>query len=297
MAGLDGVSAGERTGHVGAEAEHAEPSVREIYSDKQVKIVSDESLTVADARALAERCEAAYRFDAKAQGWSDTRPLETPLTVAVLSRGAFASVTGDSTGSVGGVTVSPNVFVVPDTVLGRRSALDENVIAHELGHVQDLREAGKAISKVPIYLQEGKEYVLGETYPLSEKMKNPHLVYVAQALGNITGADARDVMQHFRTVEDEAKSGPRGFIGETTGALYVEFLRTRLSSVGPGQGKPDAMHRVANVISSVGKGASYDAAFKAQFGVSSRESETQFVAYVAATEGNPRARLSGTVFN
>jgi hypothetical protein len=193
---------------------------------------------------------------------------------------------------VAGVTTGPNLFVVPDTVLGRKSALDDETIAHELGHVQDFRQGGNGLQQVPIYLQEGKEYCLGEKYPLAEHMANPHTQYVGNILGKITAQDAQKVMSSFRTPQDEAGSGNFGFIGETTGALFVEYLRTRLG----GKGVPDALPRVANVISQVGSGNSYDAAFKSQFGLAPKEAEQSFVDYIGKTEGNPQARLSGTLF-
>ena len=97
------------------------------------------------------------------------------------------------------------------------------------------------------------------------------------------------MIQRFRTGEDEARSGAFGFIGETTGALFIEFLRVRM-------GKRDALPKVAEVISEVGRGESYDAAFKRQFGVPPREVEAAFVDFIADTEGSPQDRLAGTLF-
>jgi hypothetical protein len=263
-----------------------------VYQDEHVRVVSDEPLDPAAGKALSDRIEKAYSWDEGQQHWKQPGPLGSQLTVAVLSRPVFSALTGDPTGSVAGVTTGPNLFVVPDSVIGRKSAMDDETIAHELGHVQDFREGGKGLQQVPIYLQEGKEYCLGERYPLSEKMANPHIQYVANELGKITGKDAQRVMTQFRTPQDEAGSGNFGFIGETTGALFVEYLRTRLG----GKGVPDALPRVANVIAQVGSGSSYAAAFKGQFGVSPTQAESDFVRYIHQTEGNPTARLAGTLF-
>lgn len=263
-------------------------NVRPVYSDKFVRIVSDERVSQTAAKSLAARVEAAYQRDIVVQRWEDTKSLARPLTVAVLSGPGFEALTGDESGSVGGVTISADTFVVPDRVLGRATAQDQDTIAHELGHVQDLREAGARIREVPIYLQEGKEYLLGDSYPKN----NPHLRYVAQALAGVKAELAEDVMFHFRTVEDEMRSGPMGFYGETIGALYVEWLRTRAN----GHGFPDAIQRVANVIENVGNGRSYEAAFQKEFGESPSISEQKFIRFIKDTEGKPKERLAGTLY-
>src|SRR5207253_3037682 len=102
----------------------------------------------------------AYQFDSSVQRWDDATKLDEQITVAVLSTRAFEQLTGDSGGRVAGVTTGPNVFAVPARAVQDHSADTENTIAHELGHIQDLREAGRNIQHVPIYLQEGKEYLL-----------------------------------------------------------------------------------------------------------------------------------------
>ncbi|MBF5041365.1 hypothetical protein FGE12_03125 [Aggregicoccus sp. 17bor-14] len=266
-------------------------SLQPVYEDGQVNVVSDEPLSSAQARALAQRIEAAYAYDAAEQRWRDGGPLHTPLTVAVLSAQAFARVTGDASGSTAGVTAGPNLFVVPDSVLGRRQPQAEDTIAHELSHVQDFREAGPRLASVPIYLQEGKAYLLGDRYPQKEGLGNPHVAYVAQQLGALTARDAAAVMTHFREPQDETP-GAFGFIGEVTGSLYVEFLRTRLG----GTGFPDALERVADTVAAVGRGVSYEQAFVQRFGLPPADAERAFVRYIGETEGRPDERLRGTVY-
>lgn len=264
--------------------------VHSVYRDTQVNIVSDESMTAAQAQVVARKVEAAYAYDGRSQRWANPAPLGGQLEVAVLSKRSFGQLTGNQSG-VGGFTTGPNLFVVPDSVVGAKTALSEDVIAHELGHVQDFREGGSRLGQIPIYLQEGKEYVLGESYPLQEGIPNPHLAYVRNSLAQLTPDQARDVLASFRTPQDEAGSGPAGFQGETTGALYVEFLRTRL-----GGGKADAVPRLANVVSQVGQGTSYAQAFHAAFGCTPKAAEDAFVSYIAATQGNPTQRFAGTIF-
>lgn len=266
------------------------PQVHSVFHDAQVNVVSDENLSASQAQIVAQKVEAAYAYDTRSQTWANPSPLRGQLEVAVLSKRSFGQITGSNSG-VGGFTTGPNLFVVPDSVVGPKTALSEDVIAHELGHVQDFREGGSRLQQIPIYLQEGKEYVLGESYPVGEGIPNPHLAYVRNSLAQLTPEDARDVFAHFRTPQDEAVAGPEGFRGETTGALYVEFLRTRL-----GGGKPDAVPRLANVVSQVGQGASYAQAFHAAFGCTPKSAEDAFVSYVAATQNNPTQRFAGTIF-
>jgi hypothetical protein len=264
--------------------------VVQVYRDDFVRIVSDKDVSQAQARSLADRIEKAWQFDSRNQHWEDQKRLDRPLTVAVLSREAFGDLTGDFTGSTAGVTTGPDLFAVPETVLGRQQAQDENTIAHELGHVQDLREAGKQIDQIPIYLQEGKEYLLGEEYPLAEGMKNPHLQYVADALARLKGTDASWLLSHFRTVQDEGRPGNVGFFGEVTGALFVEFLRVHL-------GAGDAVDKLADVVEAVGHGEEFPTAFRKRFGMELSDAEKAFVQFIGKTEGNPAERLAGTLFD
>jgi hypothetical protein len=161
-------------------------------------------------------------------------------------------------------------------------------------HVQDERVGGDRIDLVPTYLQEGKAYVLGDRYPiaLGQDAGDPALPAVAKQVGHVTAEKAQDVMDHYRDPEAEEDPTRDGFVDETTGALYVEYLRTRLG----GQGTADAVPKLAKVISEVGKGATYEDAFQKQFGVSVKDSEKGFVKFVKDTEGDPAARVKGTLW-
>ncbi len=271
------------------------PKLSTIWQDSFVKIVSDEKLSKTQAQAVAKKIEDAYSFDKAQQKWTNTAPLGKQVTVEVLSKGGFDAVLGGDSSGVAGVTLDANHMAVPDDLLARNNPDDDDTLAHELGHVQDFREGGRALDKqIPIYLQEGKEYVLGDEYPIAlhEDGSDPALPHIAKQVGSVTGDQALDVMQHYRTPDAESDQSRDGFRDETTGALYVEFLATRLN----GKGVPDAVSRIAQVISDVGTGAKYDAAFQKQFGMSSADTEKAFVDYVKSTEGKPAERLQGTIW-
>ncbi len=250
----------------------------EIYEDAQVRVVSDRPVSAAKGKALATRVERAYAWDDRIEKWKSKAPLRPQITVEVLSTPAFQRFTGDRTGGIAGVTTGPNLFVMPARVL---DGADDNTLAHELAHIQDFREAGVRLDAVPIYLQEGKAYVLGDRYGGRSEG-------VVRTLSQLTAHDAKAVLAGFRTARDESGDPRFTYYGEVTGALFVEWLRTR--------GKPDAVPRLAQAISDTGQGASFDAAFRKQFGVSLQSAEDGFIRYIAATEGKPRERLKGTIY-
>ena len=267
--------------------------VHQVYRDGQISVVTDTDMTAAQGKSLAGRIEHAYNRDTEVQKWNNTDVLKAPLTVGVLSQAAFEKTTGDSSGSIAGVTFGPNLFVVPDRVVSQKpKAQDEDTIAHELGHVQDFREAGDKLEKIPVFLQEGKEYVLGETYPGSRGMDNDHLAYVGDVLGKISASTAKEVLAGFQKPEDENKSANFAFLGEVTGSLFVEFLRTRLG----GKGDANAVSDLAHVTEQVGSGQAFATSFKDQFGVGFQAAQNQFISYLQETEGNPAARLNGTIY-
>ncbi len=266
--------------------------LHELYADDRVRVVTDADLTSKVGRDLARKVERFYDWDAKQQAWSDPRPLEAPLTVAALSQSTFAALTGDASGSIGGFTTGPTLFVVPEDAARRNGPEDDVVVAHELGHVQDFREAGAGLRQVPIYLQEGKEYLLGDAAAMQGKRFPKNVYDVASALGDITAEDAALVMSDFRESKDEMVWGQYGFYGETIGALYLEFLRLHFKG-----GKRDALKRVAEVTTRVGRGKPFEVAFGEQFGATPKQSEDAFVKWVKQTEGLPFERLAGTLYD
>ncbi len=260
----------------------------DIYEDAQVRVVSDKRVSAAEGRTLARRVERAFKWDERKEKWRDPASLKPQVTVNVLSKDAFTRFTGDSTGSIAGVTTGPDVFVVPDRVLRGVSANDETTMAHELAHIQDFREGGAALEQVPIYLQEGKAYVLGDQYPASLGLRDGHLASVSRTLGQLTAHDAQTVLTHFRAARDEQGSPQFTYYGEVTGALFVEWLRTHQKS--------DAVPRLAQAIADSGRGAGFQSSFRTQFGFSLDTAEQAFVRYVGDTEGNPAERLKGTIY-
>ena len=270
------------------------PKTHLVWQDQFVKVVSDENLSKAKAQAVAKKIEDAARFDSAQHQWPDSKPLGKQVTVEVLSKKGFDALFGGDAGGTAGVTLGPDLMAVPDTVATKSTPDDDDTLAHEMVHVQDERIGGDRVDLVPTYLQEGKAYVLGDSYPIAlhEDANDPALRGVAQQVGNVTAAKAQDVIDHYRDPEAEEDPSRDGFVDETTGALYVEYLRTRLN----GTGVSDTIPRLAKVIGEVGKGATYEDAFQKQFGVSMKDSEKGFVKFVKDTEGKPAERLKGMLW-
>lgn len=266
-----------------------------IYQDDFCQIVTDDKkMTKAQGQQLAKKIEDAYEYDTKTEAWKNTGALKQDvLEVDALTKQGYDKLLGGDSTGVAGVTMGPNLMAVPENLAQSTNPDDDDTIAHELNHVQDFREAGDGIDKIPVYEQEGKAYTMGDSYPiaLGTANKDPVLGEVGNFLTTVTGAQAREIMNNYRDGSAESDPSRNGFRDETTGALYVQFLKTQFQG-----GNPDAVQKLAQVTSDVGTGMSYDAAFQKSFGASSKSSEDAFVKFVTDTEKDPAARLKGTIW-
>lgn len=266
-----------------------------IYQDDFCQIVTDDpKMSKTQGQSLAKKIEDAYDYDTKTEAWKNTGALKQDLLqVDALTKSGYDQLlNGDSTG-VAGVTMGPNLMAVPENLAQSTNPDDDDTIAHELNHVQDFREAGDGIDNIPVYEQEGKAYTMGDSYPihLGTDGKDPVLADVGNFLTTVTGDQAREIMDNYRDGSAESDPSRNGFRDETTGALYVQFLKTQFQG-----GSPDAVQKLAQVTSDVGTGMSYDAAFQKSFGASSKSSEDAFVKFVTDTENDPAARMKGTLW-
>ena len=256
----------------------------EVFRDEQVSVVSDRPVPRAEAKALAARIEKAWKSDLHQHRWDDPSELRDTLTVAVLSPRAFADFTGDETGAIAGVTTGQDTIVLPARLLRGATPADLNTLAHELSHVQDFREAGDAMDSIPTYLEEGKATVLGDAYGSEPE----HLAQTARTLASLSGDDAAYLLRNFRHASAERRPPPFVYLGEVTGALFVEYLATHV--------KRDAVVRLADAVEAAGNGTRFTDAFQVAFGLSLAETERRFVAFIRETEGQPARRLAGTLY-
>jgi hypothetical protein len=263
-----------------------------VYDFGKIEIATDERLTERQARRIARHALAAYEQDYYESGRGRAGP-GAPLTIGVFSDQTFAEFTGDRRGRVFGVQTDRNTIVMRDDIV-RGKPRDLAVLAHEVSHVQDERQAGgERVYRIPSFLREGKAVVLGNRYVASRGLTNGEVQRTARELGGYTAEQASETFRAYRgDTRAENRSG-NGKRHQQIGALYVEFLRTRL-----GGGHPDALASLSRIAREVGtKGKlSFDAAFQKHFGVPPAEAEAAFVQFMSETQGNPAERLRGTIY-
>lgn len=265
--------------------------IKDVYRSKDLVISSDEKLTKKQIRRIAAEVRDAYHVDAFEQ--DAHRTPKKPIVVGVFSDKTFSQIAPPESF---GVTLDRNTIALSDTIARNGgNGGDRAVLAHELSHLQDHRAAGKRYDRVPTYLEEGKAVVLGDVYDRRRGLKNPAIAESAKALGQYTADDARQVFENFAGNEAPELRRGNGARDERIGALFVEFLRTRLSANGH-QGRSNAYAALDAAVRRVGKGQGFDQAFKKEFGVSLDDAKNQFLAFMKQTEGDPQARLAGTIW-
>ncbi|MFZ5438530.1 MAG: hypothetical protein ACOZQL_00910 [Myxococcota bacterium] len=258
-------------------------AVKEVLRTPQLTVAAQRPLTPTEARTLTGRVARAMKFGDELQRWDDGAALRARLTAVVLSDRCLARETGAPAEQVPGVTTGPNEILLRRASLARRSSVDAEVLAHELAHVQDLRMAGRREGQLPLYLQEGKAYVIGVRYAATPQ----RLRQLGDDLAQLTPEQARWVVQEFRS--EHPQGNPNlSYLGEVAGALFVEYLSAHV--------KRDALVRLGDAIEATGDGARFTDEFERRFGLSLAAAEARFVAFIAETADDPRRRLAGTIF-
>jgi hypothetical protein len=231
-------------------------------------------MTADQARSIAARADEAYRFDLQQHAWGT--PPKGPFTVVISSH----------VGADDAVTVAPNRIQLSTTALHETpdhlGRTDHN-LAHELTHMQFWRAGGdKGYDKFPLFLQEGWAVVVGDRFSSSKGEPGFSRTHADDST-HITAEAAQQLLNRPSGAAAET------WQGETTGALFVEFLRTRMN-------QPDIVQKLAKVGVEVGQGAPFEAAFQRELGVNWKQTTGAFVSYLRETEGKPKARLAGTLW-
>lgn len=258
-------------------------AVTQVLDTPRIEVFAETPLTANEARTLESRVTRAAAFGDSLQHWDDDAKWKQKLNVTLLSDRCMAGLTGVPANEVPGMTTGPDDIFLRRASLRGSSAHDSEVLAHELVHVEDWRMAGRSEPEIPLYLKEGKAYVVGLRYANERERK----LQVRRDLTDLSAGDARWVMNQFR--ESHPSGNPNAsYVGEITGALFVEWLETHV--------KKGALTKLGNAVEASGEGRDFEAAFKKQFGVSLAKCEAEFVTFVARTEGKPRERFAGTLF-
>jgi hypothetical protein len=76
------------------------------------------------------------------------------------------------------------------------------------------------------------------------------------------------------------------------GVYFVEYMRVRYH----GKGIPDMVPKMGRVFEQVGRGKTYEQAFKQTYGISVNEAVSEIVDLFKRTEAHPAERIKGTRF-
>jgi hypothetical protein len=247
-------------------------------------MVTGRPLGPAEGARIADLIRRAYAFDIEAMGWSspqDRRALAAPFTVAILSRSAREQKKWNNAGAVldrDTLMLNDKVLTDPDEYAG--------VAAHELSHLQNLRVRNNARIAWPGGLNEGLAVDLGNRFSLQ---------YLGRACRSVRDRAAYLAFKLTRSDAEEVFNGKKDLPANqiySNGALFVEFLRTRLL----GRKFPDALERMGRLIKAARDGVDFAASFQQQFSVTFEDAKARYLRYLAGTKDHPTIRLQDTTW-
>ena len=267
---------------LGAKSETDDEHV--ICRDSFLEIVSPDVLGLDQCGRVAKMVMAAWNFDMQRMNWSQLTDMERPLKFQLLSEERMKA---DHPGLLGFAKNGGDLFVASTAVLYNSFA--NGTLAHELGHVQAYRAMGGSKLKAPHYFMEGQGLSLGRAY-------RDHLGLTdhkydagnARKIAKLTASEARLIV----TTDVDYYRGDRDKIGtmEAFGVFFVEYLRVR-------KNVPDAVERMGCVFDSMGRGKTYEQAFKQAYGISVDQTISDITAFMEETQSNPTERLKGTHYD
>ncbi len=123
--------------------------------DGFLQVFSDHPVDAARCKAIAARALKSFTFVTDRAGWKDRALLTAkPLEFALV---------GDDAHNVLGYAKGPNLMVMKDSYMD--NPLSEGTLAHELVHIQDLRQLKG--QKLPSFMLEGRALTIGQAYRLN----------------------------------------------------------------------------------------------------------------------------------
>ena len=160
--------------------------------------------------------------------------------------------------------------------------LSEGTLAHELTHIQDLRQLkGK---RLPSFMLEGRALTIGKAYrTFLGQEPNGYNQQMAGSAMRFTSGQAEQLLNEYRG---------QGWNNQAIGTVLVEFMRTRWN----GNGIAEINVRLSRMIEIMAAGAEFEPAFEKEFGVSALVVGEAFLKHLDATQSDPRARLQGTIW-
>lgn len=260
-----------------------------LHRESFLEVVSPDGATEQQARELAKKVLAAWKFDLSVMHWSHPEELERPLTLRLLSHDRMKR---EHAGARATASSSGNRFSVDMNLIGDESI--DRTFAHELGHVQIYQMLGKysGRSDVPHYFLEGHGQVLNQLYSdhLKQDRSGPG-ASIVRTMMSFTAEEAHDILtdpSYFKVGTEKEKENRTGKM-ERMGLYFVEYLRVRKEI-------PDTVPRMGRVFELVGRGKTYEQAFKRAYGLSLDRTVSEIVTYFKETETHPADRIKGTRF-
>ena len=256
------------------EAKAATTVDRVLYEQGFLQVVSPDRATAEQARALAKKVLAAWKFDLSVMHWANLNEMQKLLTLRLVSDARM------NEGHHGrAYSLANGTFVVRMSLIGDPSI--DLTFAHELGHIQAYRAfRGRA---VPHYFIEGHGLMMNVLY--ADQLRQDRRAAGA-AQGRVMMALTPEEVRTILTDEEKSKREPNM---EVAGLFFVEYLRVRKNI-------PDAVPRMGRVFELVGRGRTYEQAFGQTYGLSLKQAVSEIVAYLKRTEARPAERIRGTRF-
>lgn len=260
-----------------------------LYREGFLQVVSPDGATVEQARAMAKKVLAAWKFDLNVMHWTHPAEMERPLTLLLISHDRMKR---EHAGARATAARSGDKFNVDMNLIGDESI--DRTFAHELGHVQMFRVLGKysGRSDVPSYFLEGHGQMLNQLYSdhLGQDRSGPG-ASIVRTMMSFTAEEARNILtdpSYFK-VGTAAEKMDKAAKMERMGLYFVEYLRVRKDI-------PDTVPRMGRVFELVGRGRTYEQAFKQAYGLSLDGTVSEIVTYFKRTETHPADRIKGTRF-
>lgn len=260
-----------------------------LYRESFLEVASPDGATKQQAKEMAAKVLAAWKFDLNVMHWSHPEELERPLTLRLLSHERMKREHG---GARATASSSGNKFNVDMNLIGDDSI--DRTFAHELGHVQMYRALGEYSehSDVPHYFLEGHGQMLNQLYSdhLQQDRSGPG-ENIVRTMMSFSAEEAHDILtdpSYFKVGTEKEKENKTNKM-ERMGLYFVEYLRVRKDI-------PDTVPRMGRVFESIGRGKTYEQAFKQAYSLSLDRTVSEIVAYFKQTETHPADRIKGTRF-
>jgi hypothetical protein len=239
--------------------------------DHFLQIYAAHDIDAGRCKGIVPRVLRAYAFVAERAAWKD----KSLLTAKPLQ---FALV-GDSAINVLGYAQGPNLMVMKDSYMDQ--PLSEGTLAHELTHIQDLRQLrGK---RLPSFMLEGRALTIGQAYRLHVgQTPGDYDRRMARSAAGFTADQAMALLENY--------SG-HGWNNQAIGTVVVEYMRTEWKG-----GIADVNPRLSRVIERMAAGREFEQAFQDEFGVTAEAFADAFAAFLRATQGDAKRRLRGTMW-